>query len=758
MSDSQFENIITLLNDQGLESVKQGLMLWETLMDLGEDRGFYLDKLHEIDFTDLKGSFSYGFGGKKVPSWLRTAEFRLYVSLWALGYLAKHGNETALSIKKIELNDPVFFTFPETFIHLSGLTHFELQRSKWTEIEDVWTHFSNLLEVNLFDNEITTLPPSLGTCTTLQKLDLSYNPISELPECVRKMTALQELNLRDFDGVSIPEWFGELRELRILNAESASITSLPNSIGNLQKLHTLSLRWSKLAVLPETLGDCEALKSMDIASTDVTTFPSSLPVLQAWESRINTAWVSFQQLSKLHTMEIWTEDLNKEIDFAWFPSLKSLTINSGDCSLKNIDHCSMLEKLDVGREQTSVPDAVCQSSTLKELILSYSKVTSLPDNIGQLTSLRKIGLSSLELSEEELFKLAPLLPKVAGTTKRYSSSKREIRWYLEVDAYGNTEPIDDFRRRLLMRDFSSIAELSQVEQLSGYLDAQTLCADVSTAENLILFTIYADEAVHPSWLERLSPCPTLQTVQFKCTFTEFPDDVMRRLLIEPTLSQTGELTFSVDVNVSKEYERDLWNLKLAIAKEHGLLSKLTCFTSKVLTAIPKLLTQASSLIKLNCKEVLCSDFPEAVLKLPHLMTIEGKEGKEGKEDEKPDAWPVRTVTFQTLDAFLDTLPQYDNLRTLNLKGAWLSAIPEVVLKLQTLRVLDLSWNRITGLPTDVSAWSNLTSLSLVGNQISELPDNLLALPKLQTVSVPKTMDVETLKTAYPNIDFEVWSS
>ena len=188
MSESQFENIITLLNDPNLESVTQGLMLWETLMDLGEDREFYLGKLNELDFTGLKGTFSYGFGGKRVPSWLRTAKFRLYVSLWALGYLAKHSDETALSIKKIELNDPAFFTFPETFVHLTDLTHFELQRSKWTALEDVWIHFPKLIEVDLFDNEITSLPSGLGSCTQLQKLDLSYNPITELPDCVRSMT------------------------------------------------------------------------------------------------------------------------------------------------------------------------------------------------------------------------------------------------------------------------------------------------------------------------------------------------------------------------------------------------------------------------------------------------------------------------------------------------------------------------------------------------------------------------------------------
>lgn len=284
------------------------------------------------------------------------------------------------------------------------------------------------------------------------------------------------------------------------------------------------------------------------------------------------------------------------------------------------------------------------------------------------------------------------------------------------------------------------------------MDAQTPCADISAAHSLVLLTLYADEAVHPSWLEKLSPSPTMQTVQFKCAFTEFPTDVMQRLHGVPTVSETGALSFPIEVKVAKEYELALWNVKLEIAKDCGLLSKITSFTSTVLTTIPELLCEADSLISLDCKQTLCLDFPDTVLRLPNLMTIEGK------GDEKPDAWPVRTVTFQTKEAFFANVSRYDNLRTLNLKGAWLSIIPEAVLTLQTLRVLDLSWNHITELPIDVSAWSNLTSLSMIGNQISELPDGLLALPKLQTVSVPKTMDLEPLKTAYPTINFQTWSS
>ena len=728
MSNHQFEKLVILLNDSSFASVQQGLMLWETLLDVRN--AFFLEKFNEIDFTKVKETFTYGFGEKQYPSWLRKAKFRLYVALWALGYLAKNKNEMALSVQKVELNDPAFSVLPETFIHLSGLTHFELQRSQWTELEDIWNHFPKLTSLNLFDNEITTLPPSLGLCTQLQKIDLSYNPIKTLPDCIRTMVSLQHLEIRSFKGSVLPKWFGELQELLVLNAESADLMKLPTSIGNLKKLHTLKLRWSKLKTIPETIGGCTALKSMDIASTDITIFPPTLPVLQAWESQLKTSWDSLQHLSKLHTMEIWIEDLNKEIDFSWFPSLRSLTINSGHCSFKNITQCTNLKKIDVSRDQTSIPDVLCQMESIQELVLSYSKITSFPDNIGNITSLRKIELSSLELSEKELLKLRPLLPEIVGTKKKYRSSKREIRWNLEVEAYQNAKAIETFRQRLLMRDFPTIPQTKKIEQLDGFLDSQTPCADISAANELLLFTIHAADPVPPSWLENLSPSPKLQTVQFKCTFTEFPKKTMRGLLGIPSISQTGSLTFDIDVKVPKEYELDLWETKLQIAQEQGLLSQITCFTSKLLTKIPALLEAAESLHTLECNQTLCVDFPETVLKLPNLMIIEGK------GEEKPNSWPVRTVTFQTIEAFLANAPQYDNIRTLYLKGAWLSSIPEAVLNMRTLRILDLSWNRLRHLDYDVSRWSDLKRLILFGNAIEKIPEQVLTLPSLEEIMLP----------------------
>ena len=84
--------------------------------------------------------------------------------------------------------------------------------------------------------------------------------------------------------------------------------------------------------------------------------------------------------------------------------------------------------------------------------------------------------------------------------------------------------------------------------------------------------------------------------------------------------------FSIAVKVQKEYERDLWNVKLDLAKEHGLLSQISVFTNKVLTTIPALLVEAVGLITLNCSSVLCTDFPDLCTAIAESHERSGQRG------------------------------------------------------------------------------------------------------------------------------------
>ena len=117
--------------------------------------------------------------------------------MWRCGYsdIVRNDGDTAVAkVRAISLNNPAFTSLPPMLKHHTVLEEFTLQRSKWTELDDIWDSFPNLTVLDLFDNELTSLPESLGRCSKLRTLRLSYNPLVQLPECVRSLTGLTSLS------------------------------------------------------------------------------------------------------------------------------------------------------------------------------------------------------------------------------------------------------------------------------------------------------------------------------------------------------------------------------------------------------------------------------------------------------------------------------------------------------------------------------------------------------------------------------------
>ena len=89
----------------------------------------------------------------------------------------------------------------------------ELQSSKLT-IEN-----GLLTKLNLSsNNEITSVPESIGQLTSLTKLYLSGNQLTSVPESIGQLTSLTYLDLSDnkLQG-RVPQWLGELVNLKYLD-------------------------------------------------------------------------------------------------------------------------------------------------------------------------------------------------------------------------------------------------------------------------------------------------------------------------------------------------------------------------------------------------------------------------------------------------------------------------------------------------------------------------------------------------------------
>jgi len=68
---------------------------------------------------------------------------------------------------------------------------------------------------------------------------------------------------------TLPESIGNLTSLTTLYLEFNQLTTLPESIGNLTSLTTLYLEFNQLTTLPESIGNLTSLTYLDLDYTDV---------------------------------------------------------------------------------------------------------------------------------------------------------------------------------------------------------------------------------------------------------------------------------------------------------------------------------------------------------------------------------------------------------------------------------------------------------------------------------------------------------
>jgi Leucine-rich repeat (LRR) protein len=139
----------------------------------------------------------------------------------------------------------------EDMLNLTTLVAKESGIADATGIE----YATNLTWLQLSDNQLTSLPESIGNLTNLTNLFLYSNQLTSLPESIGNPTNLTWLQLYDNQLTSLPESIGDLTNLTDLYLDSNQLTSIPESIGDLTNLTYLGLYNNQLTSLPESIGN-----------------------------------------------------------------------------------------------------------------------------------------------------------------------------------------------------------------------------------------------------------------------------------------------------------------------------------------------------------------------------------------------------------------------------------------------------------------------------------------------------------------------
>ena len=173
------------------------------------------------------------------------------------------------NLTNLDLSENKLTSLPDSIGQLNGLTSLNLRNNPLTSIPDWIGQLSNLTLLSLGETRLTSLPDSIGQLTNLTSLDISKKRLTSLPDWISQLTNLTSLNVCENQLMLLPNWIGQLINLTTLDLTSNQLQVLPESIGELKNLQELKATRNQLSALPQSLEKLQQLSMLTISSNNL---------------------------------------------------------------------------------------------------------------------------------------------------------------------------------------------------------------------------------------------------------------------------------------------------------------------------------------------------------------------------------------------------------------------------------------------------------------------------------------------------------
>lgn len=184
---------------------------------LDEDVDWWLSQLHTLKGPHevVIGNLELFLGGSELP----IAKIRRI-----LYSLAQFDFVESLSLRGLQLG-----VVPETIRKLSNIKNLNLDGLGLKNLPD-WIARLSLQNFSATDNELSSMPDSLGNLKDLRSLDLSWNALGAIPPFVFNLPALEALRIYDCGIREIPSQILRLSQLNFLDFDPDQIESPPPEV------------------------------------------------------------------------------------------------------------------------------------------------------------------------------------------------------------------------------------------------------------------------------------------------------------------------------------------------------------------------------------------------------------------------------------------------------------------------------------------------------------------------------------------------
>lgn len=352
---------------------------------------------------------------------------------------------------------------------------------------------------------------------------------------------------------------------------------------------------------------------------------------------------------------------------------------------ENIGELTKLKTLIVSSEIETFPVHICKITSLEKLEVS-GEFKTIPEEIGDLTHLISLRINA------KLTSLPSQFANLKNLKYLYCGSNKFEALPKAICSLSNLEEVSFYSNKItkLPHEIGNLTKLKILHL--GYNKLETLPDEIGNLQALENLELKKNNIkTIPKTLGNLSNLKKLSF--YKCKETDFvsicnafenygrPINIVNEA-INSKESDSGELLISLYI-------------KKTIPKEIGKLTSLKYLS--VFSSIDKLPAEIGSLKKLEMLSMSNSYLEQLPIEIGDL----------------------------------------ENLKILNLQKAELTSLPKEIGKLKKLEILHLENNKITSLPAEMQNMTSLKELYLSNNELKTLPSGLSNLSNLTFLNVSR---------------------
>ncbi|GFS73451.1 leucine-rich repeat-containing protein 57 [Nephila pilipes] len=201
--------------------------------------------------------------------------------------------------------------FPrEMFQLVNVLRTLDLSNNKICNIPPTIGNFTNLKNLTASQIKITSLPEEIGTLKKLENINFSLNDLTCLPASFSLLINLRTINLSNNKFVDLPAVFSDMKRLEMLDMSHNKLVEIPEHVKHVSAIE-INFNQNQISVLSEGIAECNRLKVLRLEENCLQL--SAVPEKLLTDSQISLLTIdgNLFESKDLHAREGWEKYMER---------------------------------------------------------------------------------------------------------------------------------------------------------------------------------------------------------------------------------------------------------------------------------------------------------------------------------------------------------------------------------------------------------------------------------------------------------------